>query len=91
MNKVLIILFLITFKSDTIFATLGCMDNSDHGAYYDEYGNPVCDRKNYRYVECECPCRDIIAKRGLCRICNHVGRPDRGVINAFAWDDYTFR
>lgn len=58
-----------------MFASIGCMENSYHVDGREDF-------KQYHYVECTCPCQDVIAWRGVCRVCNHRGSPNRGVINA---------
>lgn len=69
---ILLILFTTSFRLNT---SIGCMDNSYH---MQQKG----DTKEFHYVYCSCPCKNVISKRGKCIRCGHFGRPDRGEINA---------
>ncbi len=59
-----ILVYLLFYTAPSLFAGIGCMDDSWHLA------RPF-DAKEYHFVKCYCPCRKISLARGECLDCGH--------------------
>ncbi|OGB83911.1 hypothetical protein A3F66_02410 [candidate division TM6 bacterium RIFCSPHIGHO2_12_FULL_32_22] len=81
MNRKFLALILLFYSLD---GSVGCMSRD----YYCPGGCKCKD--DYHYVECSCPCVNILSDRGRCRRCDHYGDPNRGVINAMNLLPFTY-
>jgi len=68
-RKMFIVLLLLA-NTNTLFAAIGCMDNSYHTKQKIDY-------KTYHYVQCNCPCHKYASSfvRGKCPKCGHYHDP----------------
>jgi hypothetical protein len=59
-----IIILTLSLLTTPLFASLNCMDNSEHLQYGDY------DNKEWHSVQCDCPC--TVIKCGKCIECGHL-------------------
>ena len=69
-RKTILFISSILFSTNSLFGTIGCMDNSYHI-------KQKFDHKRYHYVQCNCPCHKYINSfvKGVCPQCGHYHDP----------------
>ncbi|MBY0109501.1 MAG: hypothetical protein K2X90_00070 [Candidatus Babeliaceae bacterium] len=67
------ILILSAYFIQSLYGSVGCMENSKHAQTKDGY-----DYKTLHYVECSCPCQKQrhLIRKGKCFKCRHYVKLD---------------